>query len=139
VVVDATDDRANAFYRHFDFNFDELDDQRLWRRLADVARCWRVDRGRPSPEAATNWPGRHQPGAGRSAWWAAVIQSAGTLFFNVTTSQAMHADNRRAEAGFAFPAVLQAAPREGLLSADIGETIGGRPGPCRNDQRGSVR
>jgi hypothetical protein len=24
------------------------------------------------------------------AWWAAVIQSAGTLFFNVTTFQAMH-------------------------------------------------
>ena len=36
------------------------------------------------------WPGRHQPGPGRSAWWAAAIQSAGTLFFNVTTYQAMH-------------------------------------------------
>jgi len=35
------------------------------------------------------WPGRHAPGAGRSAWWAASIQSAGTLFFNVTTFQAM--------------------------------------------------
>jgi hypothetical protein len=29
-------------------------------------------------------------GPGRSAWWAAVIQSAGTLFFNVTTYRAMH-------------------------------------------------
>jgi len=29
-------------------------------------------------------------GAGRAAWWAAVIQSAGTLFFNVTTYRAMH-------------------------------------------------
>jgi hypothetical protein len=36
------------------------------------------------------WPVRHQPGAGRSAWWAAAVQSAGTLFFNVTTYQAMH-------------------------------------------------
>jgi hypothetical protein len=32
---------------------------------------------------------RREPGGGRSAWWAAVIQSAGTLFFNVTTFQAM--------------------------------------------------
>jgi hypothetical protein len=29
-------------------------------------------------------------GPGRAAWWAAVIQSAGTLFFNVTTYRAMH-------------------------------------------------
>jgi hypothetical protein len=36
------------------------------------------------------WPGRKSPGAARAAWWAAVIQSAGTLFFNVTTFQAMH-------------------------------------------------
>jgi len=36
------------------------------------------------------WPERRSPGAGRAAWWAAVIQSAGTLFFNVTTYQAMH-------------------------------------------------
>jgi hypothetical protein len=35
------------------------------------------------------WPGRHEPGAGRAAWWSAAIQSAGTLFFNVTTYQAM--------------------------------------------------
>lgn len=33
---------------------------------------------------------RHTPGAGRAAWWAAAIQSAGTLFFNVTTYRAMH-------------------------------------------------
>jgi hypothetical protein len=36
------------------------------------------------------WPGRHSPGEGRASWWAAIIQSAGTLFFNVTTFQAMH-------------------------------------------------
>ena len=34
--------------------------------------------------------GRHEPGAGQAAWWAAVIQSAGTLFFNVTTFRALY-------------------------------------------------
>jgi hypothetical protein len=33
---------------------------------------------------------RRTPGAGRAAWWAAAIQSAGTLFFNVTTYRALH-------------------------------------------------
>jgi hypothetical protein len=36
------------------------------------------------------WPGRRQPGDGRASWFSAVIQSAGTLFFNVTTYQALH-------------------------------------------------
>jgi hypothetical protein len=36
------------------------------------------------------WNERRSPGGGRAAWWSAVIQSAGTLFFNVTTYQAMH-------------------------------------------------
>jgi hypothetical protein len=36
------------------------------------------------------WPERRTPEGGRAAWWAAIIQSAGTLFFNVTTYQAMH-------------------------------------------------
>ncbi len=35
------------------------------------------------------WPGRKVPGTGAAAWWAAIIQSAGTLFFNVTTFQAL--------------------------------------------------
>src|SRR3954453_20534132 len=35
------------------------------------------------------WSGRHSAG-GWSGWWAAIVQSAGTLFFNVTTYQAMH-------------------------------------------------
>ena len=35
------------------------------------------------------WPERRDPDGGRAAWWAAIIQSAGTLFFNVTTYQAM--------------------------------------------------
>jgi hypothetical protein len=33
---------------------------------------------------------RHALGGGRAAWWTASTQSAGTLFFNVTTYQAMH-------------------------------------------------
>ena len=36
------------------------------------------------------WPDRHSRREGRAGWWAAIIQSAGTLFFNVTTYQAMH-------------------------------------------------
>lgn len=35
------------------------------------------------------WLERRSPG-GRAAWWSAIVQSAGTLFFNVTTYQAMH-------------------------------------------------
>src|SRR6478736_9882877 len=33
---------------------------------------------------------RHSPHGGPAAWRAAAIQSAGTLFFNVTTYQALH-------------------------------------------------
>jgi hypothetical protein len=33
---------------------------------------------------------RRSPGAGRAAWWAATVQFAGTVFFNVTTYRAMH-------------------------------------------------
>ena len=36
------------------------------------------------------WPARHASGEGRAGWWAALIQSVGTLFFNVTTFQAMN-------------------------------------------------
>jgi hypothetical protein len=36
------------------------------------------------------WASRRSPGGGPAAWWAAIVQSAGTLFFNVTTYQAMH-------------------------------------------------
>jgi hypothetical protein len=36
------------------------------------------------------WPDRRMPGGGRAAWWSSIVQSAGTLFFNVTTYQAMH-------------------------------------------------
>lgn len=36
------------------------------------------------------WPERHRGQGERATWWAAIIQSAGTLFFNVTTYQAMH-------------------------------------------------
>ena len=34
-------------------------------------------------------PGRHDRPDGRAAWWAAVVQSAGTLFFNITTFRAL--------------------------------------------------
>jgi hypothetical protein len=33
---------------------------------------------------------RDAPGAGHATWWAALIQSAGTLFFNISTYRAMH-------------------------------------------------
>jgi hypothetical protein len=36
------------------------------------------------------WRDRHASVGGRAAWWAGIVQSAGTLFFNVTTYQAMH-------------------------------------------------
>jgi len=36
------------------------------------------------------YPERHSGAPGRAAWRAATIQSAGTLFFNVTTYQALH-------------------------------------------------
>jgi hypothetical protein len=35
------------------------------------------------------FPERHPARAGRAAWWAAIVQSAGTLFFNATTFRAM--------------------------------------------------
>jgi len=41
-------------------------------------------------QSALAWPDRKVPGEGRAAWWSAIIQSVGTLFFNVTTYQAMH-------------------------------------------------
>jgi hypothetical protein len=34
-------------------------------------------------------PTRHEGVKGRAAWWAATVQSAGTLFFNVTTFHAL--------------------------------------------------
>ena len=36
------------------------------------------------------WPDRRSNRAGGAAWWSAIVQSAGTLFFNATTYQAMH-------------------------------------------------
>jgi hypothetical protein len=35
------------------------------------------------------FPERHSAGAGRAGWWAAIVQSAGTLFFNATTFHAL--------------------------------------------------
>jgi hypothetical protein len=36
------------------------------------------------------WPERRSSPGGRASWWSALIQSAGTLFFNITTYQGMH-------------------------------------------------
>lgn len=36
------------------------------------------------------FPDRRSPGEGRAGWWAAIVQSAGTLFFNISTYHAMH-------------------------------------------------
>src|SRR4051794_37644297 len=41
-------------------------------------------------QSFTSFSERHSSHAGRAAWRAAIIQSAGTLFFNVTTYQALH-------------------------------------------------
>ena len=35
------------------------------------------------------WADRGQDPQGRAAWWVAIVQSAGTLFFNVTTFRAL--------------------------------------------------
>lgn len=43
------------------------------------------------------FPARHSRGAERSAWWSSTIQSAGTLFFNVTTYQSMYTAISNAE------------------------------------------
>lgn len=40
-------------------------------------------------QAALAFPERHSSASGRAAWWAAAIQSAGTVFFNVTTFRAL--------------------------------------------------
>jgi hypothetical protein len=41
-------------------------------------------------QTAIAWPGRKEGRDGRAAWSSAMIQSAGTLFFNLSTYQAMH-------------------------------------------------
>ena len=42
------------------------------------------------------WPARSESGAGKAAWLAAIIQSAGTLFVNVTTFQALSVETTSA-------------------------------------------
>ena len=36
------------------------------------------------------WTQRQSTDGGRAGWWSAIVQSAGTLFFNLTTYEAMH-------------------------------------------------
>jgi hypothetical protein len=40
-------------------------------------------------QSALAFGDRHRAGAGRAGWWTAIIQSAGTVFFNVTTYRAL--------------------------------------------------
>src|SRR4051794_8328944 len=47
-------------------------------------------------QSSIAFPERRSPHGG-AAWWAAAIQSAGTLFFNVTTYQALHTSLSNAE------------------------------------------
>ena len=42
-------------------------------------------------------PWRSHDVGGAAAWWSAVVQSAGTLFFNITTYQAMHVASTSAD------------------------------------------
>jgi hypothetical protein len=42
-------------------------------------------------QSALAAPGRHKVPGGRAAWWAALVQSAGTLFFNRSTYRALSA------------------------------------------------
>jgi len=48
VVVDAISGQAAEFYRHFDFR--DLDERRLWRRLTDVERSSVADEGSGSSQ-----------------------------------------------------------------------------------------
>jgi len=48
-------------------------------------------------QSAIAFPDRARSGAGWAAWRAAAIQSAGTLFFNVTTYRALHVSLSSAE------------------------------------------
>jgi hypothetical protein len=41
-------------------------------------------------QSSLAWRERHAPGSGRAAWRTAIVQSAGTLFFNATTYSALH-------------------------------------------------
>jgi hypothetical protein len=81
------------------------------------------------------YPERASSADGHAAWWTAVIQSAGTLFFNVTTFQALHtalpsADYDRlvwrpdALGSVCFlvsgAIAYRASPRDGLLPARTG-------------------
>jgi hypothetical protein len=41
-------------------------------------------------QSLSAWPERHSAEGGRASWWSSAVQSAGTLFFNISTYQAMH-------------------------------------------------
>ena len=64
------------------------------------------------------FPERAVDAAGRAAWRAAIIQSAGTLFFNVTTYQALHT-------AVSNPAVRQARVAAGRVRLHLLPRVGG--------------
>jgi len=81
------------------------------------------------------FPERRVDATGRAAWWAAAIQSVGTLYFNVTTYRAMHTAlatpgydrlvwRPDALGSFCFlvsgAIAYRASPRRGWLPARIG-------------------
>ncbi len=82
------------------------------------------------------FPERRADATGRAAWWAAAIQSAGTLYFNVTTYRALH--TALTSSGYdrlvwrpdavgsicflvAGAIAYRASPRRGWLPAPIGQ------------------
>ena len=80
MVVDAIDDHAAASYRHFEF--DELDDRRLWRRLADVAPRAPVGgqtAGAPRPKGAKLLGSPAQLCAFWAVWWQWTIWPRGVM------------------------------------------------------------
>src|SRR3954447_3194810 len=48
--------------------------------------------GAGAMQAVEAVPHRREAGAGRAAWWAAAIQFAGTIFFNITTFPALQTE-----------------------------------------------
>jgi hypothetical protein len=88
-------------------------------------------------QSAIALPHRHSEAIGVAAWQAAVIQSAGTLFFNVTTYQAMHTAlsspeyNRLVWRPDALGSICflvsgaiayRASPRHGLMPVHVGRS-----------------
>jgi hypothetical protein len=71
---------------------------------------------------------RHEAGAGRAAWWTATVQSAGTVFFNVSTFQALDGRTRWARCASSSRARSPTAPLGGAAGCRrAAQTAGGSP------------